>query len=114
MKKISYDGIGAVVATFNVEDSVATGTVVKMAESCTVMSCEEGDPFMGVVFDCDAPLASIQVEGFVTVTCTGTDIPLGYCTLVCDGDGGVALGEDEGTLCMVVDNEDNGFVTLLL
>lgn len=113
MKKISYDGIGAVVATFEVESSVASGTVVKMAQSCTVTSCEQGEVFTGVVFDCETPLAAIQVEGFVTLGCTGV-IGLGYVSLVADGNGGVMAGGDDGLRCLVVDNEESGYVTLCL
>ncbi len=112
MKNISYDGIGAVVATFNVESSVAAGTVVKVSDSCTVASCGEGELFAGVVFDCETPLAAIQLEGFVTVTCTGV-IDLGYVSLVGDGDGGVKVASG-GVTCLVVDNSDSGFVTICL
>lgn len=112
MKKISYDGIGAMVATFNVESSVATGSVVKLSDCCTVATCDEGDVFAGVVFDCEAPLAAIQMEGFVTVTCTAV-VDLGYVNLVADGDGGVKLGAG-GKSYLVVDNSDSGFVTICL
>lgn len=112
MKKISYDGIGAVVGTFQVEESVKAGSVVKMSQSCTVAPCEAGDEFIGVVFDCESPLAAIQVEGFVTVACTGA-VALGYVTLVGDGAGGVQVS-DEGVRCLVVDNEETGFVTFCL
>lgn len=114
MKKVSYDGIGAMVATFNVSESVLAGTVVKMEECCSVAPCGAGETFVGVVFDCESPLAAIQLEGFVTLSCEGV-IGLGYVTLVGDGNGGVrASGDGEGHTCLVVDNEDSGFVTVCL
>lgn len=112
MKKISYDGIGAVVATFNVESSVETGTVVKLSAGSTVAEPEAGDSFIGVVFDCDSPLAAVQLRGFVTLTCTGV-LGLGQVSLLADGNGGVQEGSG-GVSCIVVDNSVTGYVTLCL
>lgn len=111
MKSIAFEGIGAVVATFAVENSVAMGNVVKLSGGKTVEDCVAGDKFVGMVFDCDAPLASVQVKGFTTVGCTGA-VELGYTTLVADGKGGVQAGE--GNTYLVVENQDTGFVTLYL
>lgn len=111
MKSISFEGIGAVVATFGVEESVPMGQVVKLSEGKTVGPCEAGDKFVGVVFDCDTPLASVQVKGFTTLACTGA-VDLGYSTLVADGSGGVKAGAGESYL--VVENQDTGYITLCL
>ncbi|MFI3250337.1 MAG: hypothetical protein R3Y07_05185 [Eubacteriales bacterium] len=112
MKKISYDGIGAVVATFNCAEDVKLGEVVKVSEGSTVASCEAGDGFAGVVFDCEEPVASVQVKGFVTVATTET-IALGYQTLGADGKGGVKVVES-GNSYLVVDNSVSGSLTVCL
>ncbi len=111
MKSISFEGIGAVVATFGVAESVPMGQVVKLSEGKTVEPCEAGDKFIGVVFDCDSPLASVQVGGFTTLPCTGA-VELGHTTLVADGNGGVKAGA--GASYLVVDYSEDGTVTLCL
>lgn len=111
MKKISYDGIGAVVATFH-SDGVSTGEVVKISEGSTVSPCEAGEGFCGVVFDCDESLASVQLKGVVYLPVTGT-VDLGYQSLVADGNGGVSAGEG-GISCLVVDCSDDGYASVCL
>lgn len=91
-KNLSYDGIGAVVASFFVEESVAVGAVVAMAEECSVAIAKQGVGFIGVVFDCDCPLASVQVGGFVTVK-SEESLPIGAVSLCGDGLGGVQLAD---------------------
>ena len=96
MSKISFEGIGAAVATFAVSGEVKGGQVVKVSASGTVAPCATGDKFCGVALEPRAGSAAVQVKGFVTVPCTGTLTP-GWAVLCADGSGGVkaaAAGSD--------------------
>ena len=98
MSKISFEGIGAVVATFAAADGVKGGQVVKVSANGTVGPCTAGDKFCGVALEPRKGHAAVQVKGFVTVSCTGSLTP-GWAVLCADGKGGVqaaAAGSDDG------------------
>ena len=65
MSKISFEGIGAVVATFAAADGVKGGQVVKVSANGTVGPCSAGDKFCGVALEPRAGAAGVQVAGFV-------------------------------------------------
>ena len=96
MSNLSYEGIGAVVATFEVSGTVKLGQVVKLTGSGQVGLCSAGEAFFGVALEPRAGIAGVQVKGFVTVK--GTGLAVGSATLVADGNGGVkAAAADEET-----------------
>ena len=72
MSKISFEDIGAVVATFAAEEGVCGGQVVKVTGSGTVGPCGDGDAFCGMAFQPRKGMAAVQVKGFLTVSTTGT------------------------------------------
>ena len=88
MSKISFEGIGAVVATFAADDGVKGGQVVKLSGSGQVGPCSAGDKFCGVALEPRAGAAGVQVAGFVQVTYTGS-LSVGPALLTADGQGGV-------------------------
>ena len=92
MNKISFDGIGQEVATFEAASGVTAGHVVKMADNGKVSKCSEGDDFCG---------AGVQLRGFVTLKCAGTET-VGYVSLVADGSGGVKKATSGGVNVLVV------------
>ena len=88
MSKISFEDIGAVVATCQAEAAVQGGQVVKLIGNGTVAPCSEGDAFCGVAMEPRNGLTGVQFKGFVTVSCTGA-LNVGWATLAADGAGGV-------------------------
>ncbi len=103
MNKFSFEGIGAVVATFSAGDGVKGGQVVKLTAADTVGTCGDGDGFCGVAMEPRRGGAAVQLKGFAQVPCTG-DLPVGWCGLVADGAGGVraASGAVSGVSALVV------------
>ena len=93
MSKLSFEDIGAVVATCQVEEGVTGGQVVKLTDASQVGPCAAGDKFCGVAMEPRAGLAGVQFKGFVTVSCTG-DLTHGWATLAADGNGGVKADEN--------------------
>ena len=94
--KYSFNGIGAVTATFGTATGadLEPGTPVKMSSGGTVAACSSGDDFIGAV-----------------LACSGTAPTPGYVKLTADANGGVCSGE--GRERLVLDCSD-GIVTIML
>lgn len=112
MSKLSFEDIGAVVATCQVEEGVTGGQVVKLTDASQVGPCAAGDKFCGVAMEPRAGLAGVQFKGFVTVSCTG-DLTHGWATLAADGNGGVKSAADGVTALVVGVNSDGTAVICL-
>ena len=63
--KISFEGIGEVVATFACGEGVAAGQVVKVTEDGTVGPCTDGEKFCGVALSAEDGYAAVQLGGGV-------------------------------------------------
>ena len=101
MSKISFEGIGQQVATFEAAAGVTAGHVVKMADNGKVSKCSEGDGFCGVALNVRGGCAGVQLRGFVTLKCAGSET-VGYNSLVADGSGGVKKATSGGVNVLVV------------
>ena len=111
MSSFSFDGIGAVVATFEAGEGVKGGQVVKMTGNGQVGPCESGDQFCGVALEPRAGIAGVQMKGFVTVA--GTGLALGRAILAADGQGGVKTAAEGVSATVVSVNEDGSAVICL-
>jgi len=112
MSKISFEDIGAVVATCQVEEGVTGGQVVKLTDSAKVGPCADGEAFCGVAMEPRTGIAGVQFKGFMTVTCTGTLTP-GPATLTADGTGGVKSA-DAGVAVQVISMGSDGTAVICL
>jgi len=104
--KVSFEGMGELVATFYNGDESAQiqGKPVAMSGSGEVEGCGEGERFMGIAVSATAEAAAVQLGGYVRCTYSGTAPSVGYVQLVADGSGGVAVDEDEkGSILLVLD-----------
>ena len=113
MSKISFDGVGAVVATFLAEEGVKGGQVVKITGNGTVGPCAAGDSFCGVALEPRGGMAAVQVRGFAAVP-GSTGLAVGQAALAADGQGGVKLAESGGVPALVVSVETDGTAVLCL
>ena len=86
---ISIKGYGENTATFATDGVVCASHVVKLADNLTVCHCNAGDKFAGPAVNVKSEYACVQLDGYVTVSYSGTAPCVGYCTLVADGNGGV-------------------------
>ena len=103
MKHVSFEEIGAVVATFACNGLIDGGKVVKLSGNGEVATCMADDVFCGVALADSTDYVGVQVKGFVTVNYAGTSeaLPLGYNALVADATGGIAV-KAGGVTCLVV------------
>ena len=112
MSKISFEDIGAVVATFAAGEDVVGGQVVKVTGEGTVGPCGDGEAFCGMAFQPRKGMAAVHVKGFLTVSTTGT-LTLGWVDLAADGKGGVKKASSGGVTALVVSTSDTGAVICL-
>jgi hypothetical protein len=107
MKNISFDGVGQVLATFQVDSEAIDGGVVAMTGNGTVGLGKENDLPCGVLLNAEEDgMGAVQVEGMATVSFTGEAPGAGYAALVCDGQGGVTKNAN-GRLCLVVSVDED-------
>ena len=105
MKKISFEEIGGVAATFYADEDVRRDYVVGISGQETVGLMPDGEPVFGVVQEMGADgLAGVQVSGFAAVPYSGAGMAPGWAELVSDGSGGVRkAGVDEtGRMFLVI------------
>ena len=112
MSKISFEDIGAVVATCEVEDGVAGGQVVKMTGNAKVGPCADGDSFCGLAMEPRSSITGVQVKGFMTVAYTG-ELACGWNILAADGAGGVKSAASGVNALVVCVNPDGTAVICL-
>ena len=112
MSKISFEDIGAVVATCQTAATVQGGQMVKMEGNGIVTACNAGDAFCGVAMEPRNGLAGVQFKGFMTLPCTG-ELTVGWATLAADGNGGIKQSADGVAAQVVCVNEDGTAVICL-
>ena len=79
--RVSFEGIGEVMATFYAGEGVKGGQVVKLGGDGEVIPCGAGERFCGLAVSGSAGYAGVQVAGFAQVKC---------------GDGGPGAGVSGG------------------
>lgn len=114
MAKVSFEGIGEVVATFKAKSGLAKGQVVKVTGAGEVGACAAGERFCGAALSVDGGLAAVQVKGFAALPCTGV-LSAGWSKLSANGSGGVKADPANGIEYLVVGSDMMaGTVTVLL
>jgi len=111
MTKVSFEGIGAVAATFACGPEVMDGQVVKLSGSAAVEACGPGERFCGVALCAKDGCASVQVEGLAAVQAE-TPVTPGWTKLAADGNGGV-MEDAAGTEFLVVAADETSAVVRL-
>lgn len=101
--KISLNGCGENVATFEAETSVTAGMPVKMTGNGVVGPCGLNEDFIGVAVSVRGGFAAVQIGGYAKVTYSGITAPtVGYQPLNGVGDGTVQV-ESAGRSILITD-----------
>ena len=96
-EKVSFEGIGAVCATYYAADGVKAGMVVKLADDSKVDVCGAGDRFFGVaVSDSDGGCVAVQMDGVAMLRYSGDGVAAGWIKLAPDTTGGVKKDDANG------------------
>ena len=110
---ISYEGIGRLLVTFP-DCGAGEGQVCKINSEGMADVCLTNDRFCGVAHLVDQGMASVQMEGFVTVEYSGAAPTLGYNKLAADGFGGVYVNTSGQTYLVVKVDTSRTTVTFKL
>ena len=114
MKKVSFEEIGAVVATFLAGDNAKKGQMVNLSAADTVDGCSADGRFCGLALDVTGDgVASVQVSGFAQVPCSDAGVTPGWVALAADGTGGMKQDASGGTDYLVVQVETSSAVICL-
>lgn len=114
-RKISFEGIGEVTATFHAGNGVKLGQTVKVSGDSAVAPCGAGERFCGVaVTQPRGGCVGVQVSGMVQVSCADPTVTVGYVKLTADGSGGVkaASSGDKGSEYLVTADDGAGAITI--
>lgn len=116
-KKVSFEGIGEVAATFYADGTVKAGQTVACGGDSTVKLCAAGNRFCGVAIgNSRGGCVGVQTGGFAQVKCADATVTVGYMTLTGDGSGGVkkAGADDAGQEYWVAADDGAGTITIKL
>ncbi len=113
--KVSFEGIGEMMATFYAGSGVEAGQVVKVDGDSTVAPCAAGERFHGVVMSVKDGCAVVQVAGFAQLPCADSAVTAGTVSLTADGNGGVKDASAGGTAVeLLAVSAGDGTVTVKL
>ncbi len=113
MAKISFEGIGEMVATFVAKNGLESGQVCKVTQAGETGPCSAGERFCGGAVHVKEGLAAVQVGGFLTATYSGA-MTAGWVKLAADGSGGVKTDAANGVEYLVVDVDTAGKIAVVL
>lgn len=100
-----FSGFNTKEITLNATEDVTEGIAVALSDSTTVDLPSAEASFCGICTAVRNGHASVVMEGHATVAYSGTAPSIGFCKLVCDGNGGVKLS-DSGREYLVVDVDE--------
>lgn len=87
--KVSFEGIGEQLLSFNAAGGTEKGKLVKISANNTVAPCSAGDKFAGVCVKANGDFADVMTAGYVELSYTGSAPALGFAKLVSADDGKV-------------------------
>ncbi len=100
---VSFNGFNEAFLTFEADGTLTAGMPVMMSANGKVKACTKDSVPVGVVQATRGDYVSVQMNGYVTVSYTGTTAPtIGYTTMAGDGSGAVAVAAS-GRSVLVLD-----------
>ena len=107
---MEYKGFMENVVTFEAQNDVKKGDLVKVVESGKVAPCAEGDKICGVCMNVNSGYAAVQVGGFVNLPVNGV-VSTGFVKICATGDGKAQTNENgREVLCITTDEGSAGFI----
>ncbi len=107
---VNFNGYNENAATFLADSTVSSGIPVKMKENGTVQACTSGDGFCGVALNVRDGYAAVQLEGYVSLPCSG-EVPVGYQFLTAGAGGSIAKGTSGNKYLVIESTADSiGFI----
>lgn len=113
--KVSFEGIGEQVVTFEAQAGVAAGKTVKLTANGTVAPCTDNSIPCGVAVSVRNGAAAVAVAGYCRVKYSGAAPGVGYALLAADASGGIKTVTTGGRQLLVTDvDAQSGTVGIIL
>ena len=107
---INFNGYSENVLTFECDNTVTAGKLVKMSANGKVAAAAANDDFVGVALSVSGGYAAVQLNGYVELQKTGT-VNVGYNKLVASNSSAVKTAESGiDRLVILVDGNAIGFI----
>ena len=106
---INFSGFNEKVVTFECENTVAAGKLVKMSANGKVANAAANDDFIGVALSVNGGYAAVQIGGYVELVKTGT-VNVGYNKLVAATNAVKTAESGIDRLVVLVDGNLIGFI----
>lgn len=102
--KISFEGIGQTVATFECAAALEKGVPVKLSDNGKVAACSADDLFVGITAGpTDGGAIAVVLRGYVKATYTGTAPTVATGAVCAAGSGKVKVASTGGRAVTVID-----------
>lgn len=113
--KVSFEGIGEEVITFEAQAGVEAGKTVELSANGTVAPCTDGSVPCGVAVSVRDGAAAVAVAGYCRVKYSGAVPNVGYTLLAADASGGVKAMASGGRQLLVTDvDKQTGTIGIIL
>lgn len=99
--KVSFEGVGEQVLSFEKASGTEKGVFVKVSANNTVAACAASDNFAGYCIDTADGFAVVKTHGYIEVGYTGTAPAVGFAKLAADV-GGKVKKTDTGREYLVI------------
>lgn len=101
MSRISFEGFNNTYATFEYSGNVKPGDLVKIGDSGKIVTCTDGDVFIGVCANKRDNIVTVQLSGYAEFENNGEIEDYGFSKIICSGNKIVAPGGDEDVAPLV-------------
>lgn len=113
--KVSFEGIGEQVVTFEAQAGVTAGKPVKLAANGAVAPCTDNSVPCGVAVSVRDGAAAVAIAGYCRMKYSGTAPALGYTLIAADASGGIKAVSSGGRQLLVTDvDAQTGTVGIIL
>lgn len=103
---VSLNGFRESTVTFETEETLVTGTPVKLTANGMVGPCGDGDKFCGVAANERCGFAAVQLGGYVRLPYDGTAPAVGYQNFLAASGGKIKTAESGGRSLLVTDVDE--------
>ena len=111
---ISNKGFNEKSITLYIEEGANVGEPVTISAANTAKASAEGDNFAGILINQRNGCGAVQVEGYASVTYTGTAPALGRTNVCANGSGGIKTGTTGRTVLVLNVNEENSTAEIIM
>lgn len=113
--KVSFEGIGEQVISFEAASGTKKNEFVKLSANSKVANCSADDLFAGYCINTDGGFADVMTHGYIEVGYTGETAPaVGFAALSAAGSGKVQADSDGREYLVIKVDSTNAVVGFIM